>query len=106
MLDTIFIFLDDVRNPQGSHWIVVRTAEDAYTLIREMMSTGLPVVASLDHDLGENMTTGYDLLNWLEKDIATDEQFRPNITFQIHSANPVGRMNMDMAIRSIMRMLG
>lgn len=87
------------------HWEIARTAEEAYRLIREAAKAEQEMVVSLDHDLGEDIPTGYDLLNWLEKDIATEEGFRPVIAFRIHSANPVGRQNMDMAIRSIERML-
>lgn len=100
------IFLDDVRMPPSLHWDVARTAERAYELIREASSMDRPIMVSLDHDLGEDMATGYDLLNWLEKDIVTDEKFRPVLVFRIHSANPVGRDNMARAIKSIEDMLG
>lgn len=102
--NALFIFLDDVRNPPSDHWIVVRTAGAAYEAILKGNKEDREMVVSLDHDLGEDIPTGYDLLNWLEKDIATDQSFRPNIAFQIHSANPVGRDNMARAIGAIERM--
>lgn len=101
MSNTRFIFLDDVRNPPGDGWVVARNAGAAYFLLREAVSLGETIVLSLDHDLGEDTPTGYDLLNWLEKDIVTEPSFRPDIAFQIHSANPVGRMNMARAIAAI-----
>jgi len=97
---TSFIFLDDVRQPPSMHWDIARDAKSAYVLIREAYDAGREIVVSLDHDLGENIPTGYDLLNWLEKDIATTD-FRPKIAFAIHSANPVGRTRMEQAIRAI-----
>ena len=103
--DTIFIYLDDVREAPSDMWVVVRDANLAYSLIIEFARSGYPMVVSLDHDLGENVSTGYDLLNWLEKDIVTDENFRPDVCFQIHSANPVGRANMERAIGAIMRLM-
>lgn len=105
-LDSIrFIFLDDIRFAPSTHWDVARTAEEAYVLIKDAAKAGQEMVVSLDHDLGEDIPTGYDLLNWIERDIATDETFRPTIAFRIHSANPVGRDNMDRAIRAIERMM-
>ena len=110
--DTVFIFLDDIRQPPSDDsWVVVRTTPEAYETIRRLTKMGVDMVVSLDHDLGQdehgnNLDSGYDLLNWLEKDIATDDQFRPSIAFKIHSANPVGRQNMDRAIGAIYRRLG
>ncbi len=83
----------------------MRNAKTAYWLIRESTKVGMKIVLSLDHDLGDDEPTGYDLLNWIEKDIATEENFYPDILFYMHSANPVGRMNMQMAIRAIKKLL-
>ncbi len=103
--DTLFIFLDDIRDPLSDEWIVVRDAVTAYHHIVDAWVAGRTIVISLDHDLGEDMPTGYDLLNWIELDIAIDDHLHPNISFQIHSANPVGRDNMARAIKSIERMM-
>lgn len=102
--EAVFIFLDDVRMPPSEHWVVYRTAEEAYEAIRQI-DADRQIVLSLDHDLGEDIGTGYDLLNWLEKDIVTEQGYRPKIAFRIHSANPVGRDNMARAIQSIEGML-
>jgi len=98
--DTSFIFLDDIRLPPSLQWDIARDAHAAYALIREAYDAGREIVVSLDHDLGEDIPTGYDLLNWLERDVATTD-FRPTIAFAIHSANPVGRVRMEQAIRAI-----
>lgn len=98
--NTTFIFLDDVRIAPSRTWITAKTAEEAYELVIEATKADIAIVISLDHDLGEFIPTGYDLLNWIEKDIATTS-FRPNIAFSIHSANPVGRVRMEQAIRAI-----
>lgn len=103
--NVLFIYLDDIRMPPSKHWTIVRTAEAAYKAILKGHKEGLEMVVSLDHDLGEDIPTGYDLLNWVEKDVVTDQTFRPKIAFQIHSANPVGRENMDRAIKEIERMM-
>ena len=59
-------------------------------------------VISLDHDLGEDTPTGYDVLKMLEQ-MAHEEDRRVPFEILIHSANPVGRKNMEAAIASIQR---
>jgi hypothetical protein len=97
------VWLDDLREaPKG--WVHVRTPDEAINLIR---SGGVEEI-SLDHDLGlatpEAERTGYDVLAWLEKEVATETwQFEvPEI--YVHSANPVGRRRMEQAIASIERL--
>lgn len=102
---TLYIFLDDIRNPPEYGWAILRTAEEVHKAIHIGHEENRDMVVSLDHDLGEDVPTGYDLLNWIEKDIATNENFRPRIKFQIHSANPVGCDNMDRAIKAIEKRL-
>ncbi len=103
--NTLFIFLDDLREPPSDKWVIVRTAETAYEAILAGNKAGKDMVVSLDHDLGEDIPTGYDLVKWIYKDIAIDENFRPQISFLIHSMNPVGRENMANTIKSIEGML-
>lgn len=45
---------------------------------------------SLDHDLGDHEPTGLDFLRWL---VINQAQLLPRV-IRIHSANPVGTMNM------------
>lgn len=96
------IFLDDIRNAPDSSWIVIRDANKVlmdyiyeYVIIDEI---------SFDHDLGLDEPTGYDLLKEIER--LAYEGFwygLKNCEFKIHSANPVGRKNMQAAIDSINR---
>lgn len=98
------IFLDDIRNPPTDDWTVFRTAEDLISFLTEVMPVGDVVEEiSLDHDLGEGVMTGYDFLNWLEQEVF--EKGEPVVErLSIHSANPVGRQNMQKAINSIARL--
>ena len=94
------IFLDDIRNaPKG--FVLARTCSEAIRLISEPEPI---TILSLDHDLGEGQETGYELMKLLE--IWAHEGFWSLIPqyFEIHSANPVGRKNMQAAIDSIERM--
>lgn len=92
------VFLDDIRNPPDDSWTVVRTARDCFSLLENEQVE----VISLDHDLGENVQTGYDVANWIERKVFLHPSYKcPDIL--IHSANPVGRQNIQRVIESIER---
>jgi hypothetical protein len=99
------VWLDDLREaPPG--WVRVRTPEEAIALLE----TGEVTEMSLDHDLGlldgERERTGYDVLLWLEREVAEGRWVSPLPEIRVHSANPVGRARMERAIASIRRLLG
>jgi hypothetical protein len=104
------IFLDDIRDAPDDTWTVVRNIGEALEYILD--ATVSIEEISLDHDLGEENEpfNGYWLCNWFERQMAIgkdDESFEPHIfpeRLSIHSANPVGRRNMQAAIDSIERM--
>lgn len=89
------IYLDDERpTPEGWH----RTFTAQETI--ELLETGVVTHLSLDHDLGApEAGTGYDVVCWIEQQTHEGEFIPPVMT--IHSANPVGRKNMQMAIHNI-----
>lgn len=85
------IWLDDLRPvPQGYEG--AKSVNEAIALIEEAEKAGIDIeVLDLDHDLGDYYTDGGDvikLLDWL----ADRETFYP---VEIHTANPVGRENME-----------
>jgi len=91
------LFLDDIRTtPKG--WERVHTAQECVNEI----STQQYDYVSLDHDLGENQPTGYDVLKWLEEVVHTHKEFKIPTIF-IHTDNPVGRERMVKALESIWR---
>ena len=91
------LFVDDVR-PAPDDWFLVTEIEPAITLLEAGIVTDL----SLDHDLGEDKQTGYDLMNWIEEQVHTNEYFKlPEISF--HTSNPAGRKNMVAAYKSILK---
>ena len=91
------IYLDDTRPcPQG--WTLVMSAE----LAIDMLKQGTVDTISLDHDLGKNKKTGYDVVKWIEKEVATKGFVPPNI--KVHSQNTVGRKNIEKAIKNIERL--
>lgn len=90
------LFVDDIRNPPNSDWLIARSYDEAITIL----DTGLISAISLDHDLGEGKT-GYDVICWIEKKIRTNEWvYLPEI--YIHTSNPVGRQNMQRAYDSLL----
>ena len=99
------VWLDDLREaPPG--WVRVRTPEEAIALLE----TGEVTEMSLDHDLGlvdgDRERTGYDVLLWLEREVAEGRWVFPLPEIGVHSANPVGRARMERAVASIRRLLG
>ena len=89
------LFLDDERFPVMSHscddWLIARNVVDAFWLIENL---GMPHRMSLDHDLGENIPTGYDFIKQLvEKDMNNEIDISVVTNFYVHSQNPVGAEN-------------
>ena len=80
--------MDDVRNPKTNGWTIVRNYEEFVNHIDE---NGLPDEISFDHDLGEDTKTGYDCAKCLCNYCWTNGI--PIPTYNVHSANPVGRDN-------------
>lgn len=92
------IWLDDVREtPEG--WVRFKTAES----LIDFLSNNFNLVEeiSFDHDLGENVLSGYDVLNWIEEYVYNHRCKIP--TMLIHSDNSAGIKNMRAAIESIQR---
>lgn len=88
----MFIFLDDLRDPPKGA-VLCRTAAEAIRLVE----TGQVARISFDHDLGEGPTS-YDVAKRMEELVAGGRI--PMLRWSIHSANPVGRKNIEMAMRS------
>jgi hypothetical protein len=97
------IYLDDTREaPEG--WVRTYTPEE----VIDLLQTGKVKEISLDHDLGlasdEGERTGYDVLTWLEEQLATGAWSLPIPEIHVHSANRVGWRRMEQAISSIQRL--
>ena len=92
------LFLDDERFPSNktdnfADWIIARTVEDAIYYINTL---GVPYRMSLDHDLGENMQTGFDFMEQLvDMDLDGLTDVNAIESFYVHSQNPVGAENIN-----------
>lgn len=96
------VFLDDERTPAGvlglpepEAWVIVRGAAECIALLE----AGGVTAVSLDHDLGAEVPTGYDVACWLEQAHAEGRQV-PRELF-VHTANPVGRGRILAALRRL-----
>lgn len=93
------LWVDDIRKaPDG--WIKTKSAWAAI----EILSSGVVVELSLDHDLGNELEvgTGYKVLTWIEERVAL-EGFVPPI-IKIHTSNVSAKGKMGQAVRSIMKL--
>ena len=105
MLRTFYIFLDDIRNPQNyifEDWEIVRDFNQFCAHVETWLlgKQSMNLYISFDHDLGDADTkTGYDcmktLCGYLESHNVSYPFIRDNITINVHSANPVGRDNIN-----------
>lgn len=99
---TYKLFIDDEREPVNSDWIVVRSFDEAVEAVR---INGFPMYVSFDHDLGENIETGYDFAKWLiEQDMDFEWWFHENsFGWNVHSQNPIGKENINSLLKNYKR---
>ena len=92
------LYLDDVRDLPDESFLLARSYEEAVLFVKE---NGIPPFISFDHDLGvdENeklLPTGFDFTKWLvEMDMDNIYKFPENFSVNVHSANPVGKANIE-----------
>lgn len=95
----IRLFLDDVRDPEDykiQDVLWVKNYKDAV----DQLKTGKVTWISFDHDLGEGKS-GYDVAKYIEKGVFNGDIPCPE--WQIHSSNPKGRRDIEMAMKSAER---
>ena len=94
------LWLDDVRPPPDESWHWAKTLEIAFI---EMSCNGPNLeLISFDHDLGTNAkgeTLDSMAVAKLLESLAY-QRVGKRIPWQIHSANPVGRKNLQAALES------
>ena len=78
------MFLDDEKFPIDTNAVIARTMQEAQSIIDKK---GCPDEIMFDHDLGQDISTGFDFAKWLvEKDLDNSENFLPiNFVFSVHS---------------------
>lgn len=100
------IWLDDVR-PAPEGWIWCKNSQEfcSYENLLAFVNGEVEAI-SFDHDLGiESAGNGYQIACTLEELVYSERMYRRNLPeFTIHSANPVGRRNIQRAIDNIYRL--
>ena len=97
----IKIWVDDERKMPDDYDYQSFTVDNAIALIKNAYHFNDTLEVSLDHDAGDYVCDGGDYINILEYleencfvDSTWSDYVRDNITFNLHTANPVGRENM------------
>ncbi len=97
------VWLDDRRDPPGDGWLHVTTPEE----VIDLFGTGGVEELSLDHDLGLDVggreRTGYDVLLWLEQEVAAG-RLKPPSVIKVDSGNVAVVKRLEQAIESIQRL--
>lgn len=101
------IYIDDIREPKTEDFdFVVRTYEEGVAVVEQH---GMPEYVSFDHDLGEDengneLKSGYDFAKYLvDRDLDSEHKLPENFDFNVHSANPVGRKNIESLLNSYLK---
>ena len=100
------LYLDDIRTPKDSSFIVVRSYDEAVLHVRDR---GMPDYISFDHDLGvdehgELLQSGFDFTKWLiEADMDGLINIPKSFEFNVHSANPEGVKNIEGLLKHYLR---
>ena len=82
------VYLDDIREPPAN-FILVRTVEEC----KDILKNNKVNILSLDHDMGDDQPTGYDLIKWM-----IENNIYPGV-ITVHSLNPVGKKNMTQLLK-------
>lgn len=97
----IQVWLDDERKTPSGKWTHFKTVEKLIPFFKKNIEN--IELMSLDHDLGEFVQTGYDFVKWLESEVFKGKYLGQIPQIKVHSANPVGKRNMLMGLKSIHR---
>jgi len=108
------LWLDDARNPHENDWLVFSPIEQPFETIwvksyqefkEYIYDNGLPTAICFDHDLGEPIgedeKTGMDCAKWLVWWCQEHNLKLP--LYNIQSANPVGKDNIDSLLKNFIK---
>ena len=85
------IFLDDLRYTPDDSWTMARSYDEFVDFIVKYKTI---THLSFDHDLGDNVPTGYDAAKFfVERLLDNPEEATSLRIINVHSANPPGAAN-------------
>ena len=96
------LFIDDLRDPpEGEYYDSVARSSDAAIAIMEQ--NGCPSYISFDHDLGGE-DTAMRVVNWMIKKDMDEPGWIPDpFNWDVHSANPIGKENINSKLLCYMK---
>lgn len=100
------MYLDDIRTPKANYDVIVRSYNES---VEHISIYGIPDFISFDHDLGCDqagniLESGYDFAKWLvQMDIENKYKFPKDFSFNVHSANPIGRNNIEAILNNYLQ---
>ena len=95
------LFIDDIRDPIASDWVIARTSSDALSVLE---AHGCPFEISFDHDLGGDDTAMIVAKKLVSMDLDAGGAFIPvDFVYSVHSANPVGKANIEGLLEAFLR---
>lgn len=101
----IYLWIDDIRDPEkylnlDKSYIILWAR--SYDSAKRYIDLYRPDVVDFDHDLGEEKT-GYDVAKYIVHQCMENKSNLPE--YKIHSANPVGRENIDKLLQNYMKFI-
>ncbi len=97
------LFIDDERNPPSRKWEVARSKAAVEWYLENI---GTPLYISFDHDLGDNVPSGYDIARMIvERSLDGLLDITKIKQINVHSANSVGAENIRGLFSSYLRHL-
>jgi len=86
------LYIDDIRDPKEVFDHIARSSKESIIKLRVL---GCPDYISFDHDLGGD-DTAMKIVKWMvERDLDNPGWIPDNFEFNVHSANPVGKANIE-----------
>ena len=109
------LFIDDERDVEDVTWAPLQIQEkyrngdwvvcrNHFEVFEKVYDFGMPMFISFDHDLGEGVWTGHDIVKELvDIDMNTIDcrnKFPEYFDYYVHSKNPIGKANIEGYINS------
>ncbi len=98
---SIKIWVDDFRPKPVDYDVALHSVNDVIAYLDLIRDNTVNVLLDLDHDAGDFISDGGDyirILDWIEETGFISANSDIHLMFHIHSANPVGRENMQRVI--------
>lgn len=90
---------DAIKNHMNNEFTICRTCEDAE---KEVKIRGFPYFVFFDHDLGTEKT-GLDFMKFLVNYDIDNNEMPSYQWWYVHSANPIGKNNIESYIKSYIK---